>query len=349
MEYTADVAYFNIYKHGQFVAGDTFLLNKTQDGRKVVSLADGLGSGVKANVLSQLTASMAQKFITSGMDMIKTAQSIMDTLPVCSVRNVSYSTLTSLDILENGSLKVLEYDNPDLLWLRNGSFLKFKKKLFKINTEHKRQELYLSEIQLQPEDRLIIFSDGVTQSGMGSKNFPLGWGIDNVKKFIVNIISATPNISSQKLSRMVVNEAIKNDRNMPKDDITCSVVNYRRIKNTLLLTGPPFEREKCHMLVEKFKTFQGCKIISGGTTSNIIAEGIGETLSVDMSDMGEGIPPRAIMKGADLVTEGMLTINKVISILNNEDTRKLEDKNAAYKMVQLLLESDKIYFLLEQQ
>ena len=341
-----EVSFYNLKKDKEVVPGDTFLVNKTPEGNFVATLADGMGSGVKANVLSQLTASMAQKFMIANSDIKHMAQTIMETLPVCSYREVSYSTITSMDITESGFVKLMEYDNPETLWFRNGSFLPREREKCFIKTSHSRNKVYYSELQMELGDRLISFSDGVTQAGIGSKDYPFGLKMDSVKAFISNLITEDTAISGQELAKLVVEKAASVDMDMPKDDITCSVVYYRKSRNTLLITGPPYERDKCEYMVDRFKGFSGRKIIAGGTTSQIIADGLGEELSVDMNDLGSDIPPRALMAGADLVTEGMLTINELINILKSEDVKNIKDINAAYRMAQIFLDSDKIYMLI---
>ncbi|MCK5834580.1 MAG: SpoIIE family protein phosphatase [Lentisphaeria bacterium] len=340
-----EVSYYNLHKHNEVVPGDTFLVNKTNDKRIVAALADGMGSGVKANVLSQLTASMSQKFIMEGIDPIHAAQTIISTLPVCSKRNVSYSTLTALDIYPRGLVKILEYDNPDLIWIRGQEILPIKSEETAVKTGHTRNKIKYSEIQLKFGDRLVFFSDGVNQSGMGSKKYPFGWEEDNVKNFILSVLSKMPTVSSADLSKQIVLQAYRNDASMPKDDITCAVAYFRKSRNTLVLTGPPSVYEKNINLIDAFSNFEGKRIISGGTTSQIISKGIGEPITVDMNDLGGDIPPRATMKGADLVSEGMLTMNRAIRILEEEDVKNIKDENAAYRMVQLLLGSDSIEFL----
>ena len=341
-----EVSHYNLHKHKEVVAGDTVLVNRTIDERLVATLADGMGSGVKANVLSQLTACMSQKFMMANVDTIHAAQTIMETLPVCSKRKVSYSTLTSLNISPEGFVKLLEYDNPDLLWHHDGGFIERDKCLAHITTEHTRNKTYYSELQLEFGDRLVFYSDGVTQAGMGGTRFPLGWREENVKRFIESVLAEQSDITGKDLARRIVEEACVIDKSKAKDDITCAVVYFRKAKHTLLLTGPPSKRDRCQHLVDSYKQFDGVRIIAGGTTAQIVSEGVSEELAVDMSDIHSTIPPRAIMKSADLVTEGMLTINKVIKILEEEDTSNLVDSNAAYRMAELLLDSDNIYILM---
>lgn len=340
-----EVDYYNRCKDKQLVAGDSFLLNRTDDGRIVATLADGMGSGVKANVLSQLTACMSQKFMIADIDIVHAANIIMKTLPVCSQRQVSYSTLTTLNISQDGIVKILEYDNPRLLWWRGDRPLPVERHSASIETTNTRKEIFYSELKLEFGDRLIFFSDGVTQAGMGTKKAPFGWKMENIVTFIQDLLEKEKDISAKNLGKTIVEVAVKYDRYQPKDDITCAVAYYRKSRDTLLITGPPSERSKCPYMVEKFNQFKGKKIVSGGTTSQIIASGIGSDIQVDMKDVKSDVPPRSIMNGAELVTEGLLTINKVINILENEDVKNIVDKDAAYRMVQLLLDSDNIHCL----
>jgi len=342
---TIEVSYFNLHKYNEKVAGDSFLLNKAPDGRIVATLADGLGSGVKANVLSQITASMLQKFMFSNIDVGRVANAVLETLPVCSVRKVSYSTFTTINISDDGLTKLLEYDNPELLWLRGDEFLPVKKTLFKVKSNTVRNKTFYSEIKLEFGDRLIFFSDGVTQAGMGMEDTPFGWRMDNVKEYINHTVQNNSNISANELSRIIVEKSKLLDNSQPKDDITCAVVYYRKTRDTLLLAGPPGDREQCPYLVQKFQEFSGKKIVSGGTTSQIIASGIGADIEVDMTDLNSDIPPRSKMQEADLVTEGLLTINKVIKVLEAGEVNDITDVDAACRMAQLLLDSDHIYFL----
>ncbi len=343
MSHIIEVDSYNLYKYGQKIPGDTFLVCRTGDGRIVSTLADGLGSGVKASVLSQLTAVMSQKFMIEGIESTRAANTIMETLPVCSKRKVSYSTFTTLTITPDGSVKILEYDNPEILWLRGTDILELNRAPADIKANNVRNKIYYSEIQLEFRDRLVFFSDGVTQAGLGSSKYPLGWRMNNVTEFIKDTVTKMPDISAKELSRIIVNRSGQIDSGKPKDDITCGVVYYREAREMLLITGPPYEREKCSYMIERFRTFSGRRIISGGTTSQIIAAGLNEEITTDMSDIHSDIPPRSIMKGADLITEGMLTINKAVRILQEEDAHNVKDTDAAYRLVQLLLDSDNIY------
>ena len=350
MEKIIEVDYYNVPKHLQKIPGDVFQQNivRNDESRLVCTLSDGLGSGVKANVLATLTATMAQKFIINDFDVRDAANIIRDTLPTCSVRKISYSTFTTVDIdSAKGIVKIIEFDNPSYLLIRNNKILDTNKTLIELKKQKNitRNSLKYSEFEIKFGDRLVFFSDGVTQSGMGTKRLPLGWRINGVKKFILDMVRSKEHISARELAIRVVREAVKNDIFLPKDDITCAALYYRRARKLLVLTGPPFDKNKDNYIVDRFVNFDGKKVICGGTTSLIISKKLGRSIRVNIKERDKDIPPTSSMEGADLITEGMLTLNKTAEILESKDCNDLTSNNGAAKLVNMFLNSDYIYFL----
>src|SRR6266702_6409854 len=171
-------------KHGQFISGDVFLSRKIEPhGRMISVLSDGLGSGVKASVLATMTATMALKFTASAMDIRTSAEIIMDTLPICSVRKVSYSTFTIVDVASDGETRIIEHGNPPFLLIRPKDEVTVAKTEVRPNRWEDRV-ISFSTFEVQREDRIVFFSDGVTQAGMGEYRTPLGWGLENVNRFV---------------------------------------------------------------------------------------------------------------------------------------------------------------------
>lgn len=347
-----DVDYAQIYKHGQKIGGDVFLLSRNPDNNQIVAtLSDGLGSGVKANVLASLTAHMAHKLSFSPIDLNHSAKIIMDTLPVCKERKISYSTFTIADIRykENNvdiEVNLVEYDNPASLRFSNSDPVTWQRNKTELQREgaFKKEVVSASEFKLSIGDRLIMFSDGVTQSGLG-KSLPLGWRLDGVREFIKKEIEANPDISSRELSRAIVNKANSLDGLCSKDDITCVVVYIRRPRRTLIVTGPPFTKEADEILGEKIKAFDGKKIVSGGTTAQIVSRLFGKKLTLDMKCWSKDVPPASKMEGIDLVTEGMLTLSKVATILEKRINPSDLPNDPARRFVEILLDSDQVHFL----
>lgn len=347
-----DVDYAQIYKHGQKIGGDVFLLSRNPENNQIVAtLSDGLGSGVKANVLASLTAHMAHKLSFSPIDLNHSAKIIMDTLPVCKERKISYSTFTIADIRykennEDIEVNLVEYDNPASLRFKGSESVSWTREKTELQREgaFKKEIVSSSSFKLSASERLIMFSDGVTQSGLG-KSLPLGWRLEGVKEFIKQEIEANPDISSRELSRAIVQKANSLDGLCSKDDITCVVVYIRKPRRTLIVTGPPFTKEADEILGEKIKSFDGRKIVSGGTTAQIVARMLGKKLTVDMKCWSKDVPPASKMDGIDLVTEGMLTLSRVATILEKRlNPAELPD-DPAKRFVEILLDSDQVHFL----
>ncbi len=330
-------------KFGQRVIGDTFLSQRIkEESRTVAVLSDGLGSGIKASVLSTLTASMALKFITNHMDIEKAASVIMKTLPVCKERRISYATFTILDIYPDLSVNIVEHDNPPFILLRDGLIIPVDKK--EITIEHERKStLLISKFRAQKNDRIIFFSDGLNQSGMGKHSTPFGWGTDGVNSTVLNQIEESPFVSARNLAKTLVNKAQENDGWQSGDDTTCGVIYFRAPRKILVVTGAPVDQENDKQLAAVFNSFDGKRVICGGTTAKIIGRELEKSVSVDLRNLHPEIPPHSIMDGVDLVTEGIITMTKTLEYLDNATIP--ETFNAAVQLAEVLLESDEITFM----
>ncbi len=343
-EYFVESGFFQISKAGQKVPGDKFVSSKsTVDNRLVAVLADGLGSGVKANVLATLTTSMALKFIENRMDVRKAAEIILSTLPVCSVRKIGYSTFSIFDLEPDGTVRIIEYDNPSYILIRNNRIVTPEKETIEINlVNNRRNKVHYSSFKMQYLDRIVFFSDGVSQSGLGRTVSPFGWETAELEAFVLQQCVENSLISAHGLAREIVKAAHRRDNNQAKDDITCSVFYYREPRKTLLITGPPYHKESDKRYTEIAKTFMGTKIIAGGTSANIISRELDRPIKMDLNKFWSGskVPPKASMEGFDLITEGTITLSKVYSILKEHENSEYFGKNSAFELANLLLESD---------
>ncbi|MDR0550615.1 MAG: serine/threonine-protein phosphatase [Spirochaetaceae bacterium] len=346
-------ASYQVKKKGQSTPGDVFLSQKNMSGKRIISvLSDGLGSGVKANVLASLTATMLSKFILMDIPPERAAEIIINSLPVCSERGLAYATFTLVDARYDMSARIIEYENPSLFILRNGESLTLKKESIPIERKNKQtgpqnETLFISNLAALPGDRIVFFSDGVTQAGMGGA-YPSGWGRDNAKKHILSAVRANPSISAAALARTLTQAAEYADTGGPKDDISCAVVYFRKPRDLLLITGPPFRPENDREFALIFSEFSGRKIISGGTTAQIIARELRKTITSDNAPYIKGQPPPAKMEGADLVCEGILTLGSVAEELSG-GAQEVHSNNPcnspSARIRELLLDSDRITFL----
>ncbi|MFA8436096.1 MAG: SpoIIE family protein phosphatase [Marinifilaceae bacterium] len=332
---------------GQMICGDVFLSKKIkEEGRTLIVLSDGLGSGVKANVLATLTASMALNYMKVNKDIRKAASIIMNTLPVCSKRKASYSTFTIVEIECDGATRIIRYDNPECILLRGLEVLRPPyEKLIPDGTNNQDKVLYSYKFKAEKEDRIIFFSDGVSNSGMGAPQFPFGWGIQKVEDFIRNQVRRNPYVSGMQLARGVVDRASANYGNHLKDDTSCAVVYFREPRDLLICTGPPYEASRDSQLANRVKEFVGRKIVCGGTTASLLAREFNTPVEMDLNVSDPELPPTSRLKGIDLVTEGILTLGKVIRILEAYGQDSRLQHGPADQIVRLLLESDKIHII----
>jgi len=347
--YHVEVGFYQMYHHGEHIGGDVFLSKRIPEENRVLCvLSDGMGSGVKANVLATLTATLALNLSMEHKDAQRIAEIIMKALPVCSERKISYSTYTIVDVNgDTDTVSILEYDNPQTIVMRSYRVLEpnWEKVKFENTTaDHRFQDLNMVAFTPQLEDRIIFCSDGVTQSGLG-KGLVTGWGRNSLREEVRNIITDNHSISASELAEKIVKKAAANDLHVPKDDISCAVIYFREPRRTMICSGPPLNPEKDADFAEKLRSFNGRKVVSGATTAEIISRELRRKI-VDEPVVDHTLPPMSKMDGIDLVTEGVLTLSKVIHLLNNVITPNYQfGRGPADQMCQLLLDSDEIHIL----
>jgi len=346
-EFYIEVASRQLSKKGEVICGDVFLSKKIQEENRIISvLSDGLGSGVRANVLATLTASMGLNFTIEHYPPEHTAKTILDTLPVDRNRKISYATFTIVDSDADGETRIVNFDNPPLIIVR-GKALYNPEKLIKTisNKPGGVRELSCCSFQARLEDRIILISDGVSQSGLGTATYPFGWEAKEIGEWICQLLESEPGISAVDLAGRISGRANANDIYSAKDDISCVVIYFRHPRKLLLCTGPPFHPEDDHRLAMTVDSFNGQKVLSGGTTAEIVSRELGREIEVSLESLSADIPPVSLMKGVDLVTEGVLTLGRVSAMLEEGVQLPLQGKDAASALLTLLLNNDQLFLL----
>ena len=313
------------------------------EARLIAVLSDGLGSGIKANILSCMTATMLLRFIENQQIPIRqAAEIIMNSLPVCKIRRISYSTFSAIDVNDDGNAKIVEEGNPQFLWFRDNEIIAPPFETIQ-STTFKNRKLRIYKLKLRLGDRLIFCSDGVTQSGLGGGRLKLGLRREGLIVLVKDKLEEHPDISSSELAQYIVNQArnIETDRK-PKDDISACVLYFREPREALIFTGPPYHQQKDREYAQMFANFKGKKAIAGGTTANLISRELNRPITMDTTISIGKLPACSYMEGVDLVTEGILTLTKTLEYLENGST---DIDNAAGKLVKFLLDSDCINFM----
>jgi hypothetical protein len=337
-----DIGFNQKKKYNQNAFGDYFTSKRYKNTGKVIAvLSDGLGSGIKANILATMTATMLLKFIEAQSDIKTACEIIMNSLPVCKVRKISYSTFSAIDCDEEGNVKIVEEGNPQFLWIRDNKILDCDYKVINSKT-FKDRHMHLYNFKAQKGDRIIFCSDGVTQAALGTKELHLGIRREGLINIVLNKLNENQNISSADLTKYIVKqvEVIEPEHKL-KDDTSVSCFYFREPRKSILFTGPPYEAEQDKLYAESFYSFDGKKAISGGTTANLVARELNLEIETDRNITVGKLPAISYMKGIDLVTEGILTLTQTLEYLENSNPKN----DAAGKLMQFLLDSDEIKFM----
>ncbi len=301
----ADIGWKSINHEGEQLCGDHVDIVEQNENSTVIVLADGLGSGVKASILSTLTSKIISTMMAEGLSLEECVSTIAATLPICSVRGVAYSTFTIIHLINNETAELIQYDNPHVILLREGKNFDYPKNELNINGK----QICKSVIDLQENDIFVAMSDGCPHAGIGiAYNF--GWRRDDIISFMEMI--ADLGYTAKTLSTMLIDECNKQYGYHPGDDATACVVRVRKREPMNLLFGPPRNRDDCDRMMSLFFSKEGKHIVCGGTTSSIAAKYLGKPVRATLNFEQSDVPPIAEIEGVDLVTEGVITINKVI-------------------------------------
>ena len=329
-------------KYNQNAFGDYFAYKRYQhSGRLIAILSDGLGSGIKANILATMTATMLLKFIEAESDIKKACETILNALPVCKVRGISYSTFSALDCDTEGNAKIVEEGNPEFILIRNGTVIQPEFTVITSKTFPNRN-MHVYNLQLQQGDRLIFCSDGVTQAALGTPLLRLGLRRSGLIDIVLEKLKRQPEISSRELSRYIVARAINLEPDLkPQDDVSATCIYFRNPRNAMVFTGPPYHADKDNEYANLLASFQGKKAICGGTTANLVSRELNLPITTSINLNTGKLPAISFMDGIDLITEGILTLTKACDDLEGGNF----EKDAAGKLIDFLLNSDCITFM----
>ena len=307
MQYFIDVASYSVNKHGEELCGDNVEHLNMAEGTITV-LSDGLGSGVKANIQATLTSKIAITMLKKGASIEETIDTITKTLPECNVRKLAYSTFTIIKVENDGTVYMVEYDNPSVFFYRDGN----PHLIEKVERIVNNKLIYESRFQMIENDVLTIVSDGVVHAGIGEK-LNLGWQWEHVNNYLTELVKLET--SAEKITQNLMSVCENLYANAPGDDTTIITIKTRAKQYLDLFTGPPKDPAKDQILLDKITHAKGKVILSGGTTANIVSEAFGSPIEIDLVNYTPEVPPMGHMKGVELVTEGLLTLNKVKDML----------------------------------
>lgn len=302
-----DFGRVSLNKKKETLCGDYYTIIE-RDEEHVLVLSDGLGSGVKANILSTLTAKMLSTMVSRHLPLEEAVRAVAKTLPICSVRQMAYSTFTVLDI-KDGVANLSQFDNPDAILIRDGKVFDYPISVMEID----EKVIHLSSFALQEEDMLILMSDGVTNAGMG-KTTDGGWGRPDVVRFCQN--KYRPGMTAQEMAGNIAAASVDLNLNETDDDITVVVLRFRKPQKVNLMIGPPRHANEDEKYLKSFFESEGMHVVCGGTTAKFAARYLGKELRTIQDSSVNDVPARSRLEGVELVTEGLLTMERLLEYCN---------------------------------
>ena len=328
-----------LLKRNEELCGDSIVISRHSDS-VTLALSDGLGSGVKANILATLTTRIAMHMLENDLSLNEVVETLGSTLPVCQVRKLAYSTFAIGQFFRDGHARIVEFDTPPVILLRD-------RKLVRLPSDERvisGKTIHDSAIELKLGDWIVFVSDGVLNAGIGGV-YPLGWGWDQAVQYIER--HAHPGLSAGDLAEKVAEAVGELYAGSPGDDVSIAVIKVRHKLMASILAGPPASAEADETMLARFAERPGLHVVCGGTTAKLVSRHLGRPLEVDLDTMKPDVPPLARMDDIDLVTEGILTLTAVSALLQsgaNRDTVKFGTDGAS-ALVRLLLNVDHVHFI----
>lgn len=345
LDLSVDVSYKSLNKHHEELCGDKVEILKT-DTSNIIILADGMGSGVKANILATLTSKILGTMFLNGAPIDECVETIVKTLPVCKVRQIAYSTFSILQIFHNGDAYLVEFDNPSCVFIRDNKLITIP---YQERIIHgKRIKEYRFQVSIN--DCFILMSDGVIHAGVGQAlNF--GWTWNDMAKYSLEATRST--LSASRLAAILSKACDDLYMQSPGDDTTVAVARIIKTKVVNLFTGPPRNKDDDAKVVEKLMDGEAKRVVCGGTSANIVSRVLGHPITTSLDYTDPNIPPTAHIEGLDLVTEGVLTLSRTLSLLKKyleEDVDEnyfleLDKENGGSQVAKLLVEECSVLHL----
>lgn len=298
--------FVSLNKQGEGLCGDFFTM-VTDDNATTFVLSDGMGSGVKANILATLTAKILATMTANHLSIRESVTTIAQTLPVCSVRKLAYSTFTLMQVSPDWQVYLAQYDNPQAILLREGKNVEYPTQLLTVGDK----DILESRLTLRSGDVFVLMTDGVTHAGLGNL-IPDGWQRQGVLEYLQEVYD--PKASAKTLATQIADACRDLYLEQIGDDVTVAVFKMRTRKAVNLLVGPPRNPEDDQEFLHRFFSSEGAHIVCGGSTAQMVSRHLGRQLTISDDYVDPEIPPVGKIRGVDLVTEGIITLSRVLEI-----------------------------------
>lgn len=331
-----EYGYTSLNKYGEELCGDKVESSVNGDYTTLV-LADGLGSGVKANILSTLTSKILCTMVANDISIEECLETVIQSLPVCKVRGVAYSTFSVIHVNHEGEGYLFEFDNPQAIYYHEGKCVNLDREELHICDK----VVYQSPLKLMENDIVFVMSDGTIHAGIGAiLNY--GW----LRKDIMAHLDARikPEMSARCVACLLASACSDLYLDKPGDDTTVAAVKIRQVLQVNIMVGPPVDKSQDNFYISKFIEGEGKKVVCGGTSSQIVARYLNKPLKTSFDFPDKEVPPIGFIDGIDLTTEGVLTLRRLLSLsekylsINDLTPKSFQKKDGASMLANILFE-----------
>jgi len=336
MNSVLEYGYVSLNKKNEELCGDKVEMIPAADGGATIVLADGMGSGVKANILSTLTSKILCTMAAANVPLEECIDTIAGSLPVCKQRGVAYSTFSLLSVTPGGSAYLAEFDNPPAILLHGGKYTPLER----AERVYSGKKLYLSRFAFERGDVLLVMSDGVVHAGVG-ETLNFGWDVKEIREFAE--IQYDPALSARTMASIMANACYELYGHRPGDDTTVLAVKFRAPLSVNMMIGPPSSPESDGLVVQEFMAHDGKKVVCGGTSSQVVARELKTQVTTSFDYIDKDVPPIGYINGIDLTCEGVLTLKKLLTYadkyvsVSDPDIKMFKGKDGASLLANLLL------------
>lgn len=276
-----------------------------------IILADGLGSGIKAHIAATMCVSRLKGLISEGASIREAFSAVTDTMDKAWGSGAPFSVFTVARILNNGQATILTYEMPPPI-LINPVYAQILKD--RVYTQ-KKAIIHESFCSLSKDEGILLMSDGITQAGIGHR-FVNGWESEGVLRFVESKLTGE-RVDGEDMVEDIHAKGRSYWPNDKGDDCSVILGLNRRGVIVNLICGPPLNESDDEKFVSSFIQSEGIHIVCGGTTAKIVAKVAKKKLDVQPSESAV-TPPAYKINGFDMVTEGVVTLNQVYHLLEDD-------------------------------
>lgn len=272
-------------------------------------ICDGLGSGAKAHTAAAWHTARLMRMLAGGYSVRKAFGRILATLRANRGTDNPWAALALARVRPDGETTLLAHEMP-------GALLLSERRAVTLPARSAVREGCLmteSLCHLGPGDGVLLFSDGVSQAGMGVRG-GTGWPEEEVAEAVDGWLRDGAKL--REIPELVHDRARELWGKTPGDDCTVALLSCRQGVQVNILTGPPRDRATDAEIVSGFLHREGLKIICGYTTAAIAGRILGRPVKLDPSQDNPLVPPSYLLEGVDFVTEGAVTLSQVCRLLD---------------------------------